>query len=222
MNWKKLLSYFVPINIYQKKSEINKSLEITWNNGKLVLDTENTNYSYGSLEKVLRKGLFKIGFEKIRSYNSILVLGVAGGCVIKTLANEIKFEGNITAVEIDSDIIELANQYFGLNKFKNLTIIIDDAEQFVKKTQNTYNLVIVDIFQDNVMPDFLFQENFVINLQKIINADGIILFNTIATTMIEEIRNDRFVKQMQIRNTTVERFPNIEGKNELLILKNKI
>lgn len=222
MNWKKLLSYFVPINIYQKKSEINKSLEITWNNGKLVLDTENTNYSYGSLERVLRKGLFKIGFEKIRSYSSILVLGVAGGCVIKTLANEIKFEGNITAVEIDSDIIELANQYFGLNKFKNLTIIIDDAEQFVKKTQNTYNLIIVDIFQDNVMPDFLFHENFVINLQKIIKADGIILFNTIATTMIEEIRNDRFVKQMQIRNITVERFPNIEGKNELLILKNKI
>ena len=133
MNLKKLLSYFVPINIYYKKSDINKSLEVTWNNGKLVLDTENTNYSYGSLEKVLRIGLQHIDYNIIKKFDSILVLGIAAGSVIKILVNEIGFEGKITGVEIDPATIELANKYFGLSTIKNLEIIVDDAQLFVGK-----------------------------------------------------------------------------------------
>ena len=106
-------------------------MEVTWNKGRLVLDTENTNYSYGSLEKVLRFGLQKMDYNVIKNFNSILVLGVAGGSVIKILVDEVKFDGKITGVEIDSQTIELANKYFGLDKNKKLEIIIDDAQLFV-------------------------------------------------------------------------------------------
>ena len=222
MNLKKLLSYFVPVNIYYRKSDINKSLEVTWNNGKLVLDTENTNYSYGSLEKVLRIGLEHIDYDIIKKFDSILVLGIAAGCVVKILINEIGFKGKITGVEIDPATIDLANKYFGLSTIKNLEIIIDDAQLFIEKTSEKYDLIIVDVFQDKVMPYFLFEEKFSANLQKAINIEGIILFNTIANNISDEIRNDIFVKEILNKNILVERFPNIEGKNELLILKNKL
>ncbi len=137
--FKKILSYLIPINIYKKKSLLSKSIEVTWANGELVLDTENTNYSYGSLQRILRKGLFYIGVEKIKCMQEILILGVAGGSVIKTLRNEIGFRGKITGVEIDSEIIEIANQYFELNKTENLEIIIDDAYKFVEK--NSENMI---------------------------------------------------------------------------------
>ena len=88
---KRILSYLLPIKIYQKKSLISKNLEVTWNNGQLVLDSENTNYSYGSLERILRKGLLYIGFDRIKKFENVLVLGVAGGSVIKTLTQEVKF-----------------------------------------------------------------------------------------------------------------------------------
>ena len=58
---KQLLSYFLPIKIYETQSTVSSNLEVTWNNGKLVLDSKHTNYSYGSLEKVLRKGFQQIG-----------------------------------------------------------------------------------------------------------------------------------------------------------------
>ena len=54
---KKILSYLIPMNVLQKKSVLSKNLEITWNNGELVLDSKNTNYSYGSLQRILRTGL---------------------------------------------------------------------------------------------------------------------------------------------------------------------
>ena len=84
---KKLFSYIIPITVLKQKSAVSQSIEVTWANGELVLDSKNTNYSYGSLQRILKKGLQKIGFERIKSMNHILVLGVAGGSVIKTLVN---------------------------------------------------------------------------------------------------------------------------------------
>ena len=92
---RKLLSYFIPITIHKKKSFVNKSIEVTWNNGELVIDSQNTNYSYGSLQRILRKGLKYIGFERIKNFENILILGVAGGSVVKTLVDEIKYKGKI-------------------------------------------------------------------------------------------------------------------------------
>ena len=72
---KKIFSYFIPIKIYETNSVLSKSLEVTWANGELVLDSENANYSYGSLQRILRLGLQNIGYEKIVPMNQILVLG---------------------------------------------------------------------------------------------------------------------------------------------------
>ena len=173
----KFFSYIFPIKVIHQKSEINKSIEITWNNGRLVLDTENTNYSYGSLQKVLRKGLKEIGFEKIRKFEKILILGVAGGSVIKTIVDEINFNGQIIGVEIDSEIIDIANKYFELHKIKNLEIKIADAEKFVENHTYIYNLIVIDIFQDCLMPEFLFEEKFFENVLKILKKNGFILFS---------------------------------------------
>jgi spermidine synthase len=35
---KRVLSFLLPIKIHQKKSVYSKNLEVTWNNGHLVLD----------------------------------------------------------------------------------------------------------------------------------------------------------------------------------------
>jgi spermidine synthase len=53
--FKKLFSYFIPINVFKQKSNISQMLEVTWADGELVLDSKNTNYSYGSLQRILKK-----------------------------------------------------------------------------------------------------------------------------------------------------------------------
>jgi spermidine synthase len=215
---KKLLSFFCPIKVFQEKSEINQNLEVTWNNGKLVLDSKNTNYSYGSLQKVLRKGLESIGFEYIRNSKHILVLGVAGGSVIKTLVDEIKYEGKITGIEIDYQTIIIANKYFGLNTIQNLEIVIDDAQNFVKKANYKFDIIIVDIFQDLLMPSFLFEDQFIEDIKKAMNPNGCIIFNTIVGNNIAQIRNENFVKMIESKKMNVKRISKVEGDNELLIL----
>lgn len=214
----KLISYFIPINVYKKNSAVSKSLEVTWNNGELVLDSKNTNYSFGSLQRILRKGLKYIGFERIRNFENILVLGVAGGSVIKTLVDEIKFEGKIIGVEIDKEIITIANDYFKLDTIPNLEIIIDDAFEFVLKTKDKYDLIIIDIFQDTTMPNFLFEDFFINRVNSLLNINGFILFNTMVISKKEEERNHIYKSKFN-KNYSLRMYPKVETHNELFTIK---
>ena len=215
---KRILSYFIPINIYQKKSEINKNLEVTWANGQLVLDSENTNYSYGSLQRILRKGLHYIGFERIRGFENVLVLGVAGGSVIKTLVDEIKFSGKITGVELDANVIEIANKYFGLNQIPNLEIVIGDAFEYILKTKEKYDLIIIDIFQDTTMPNFLFEDFFINRINFLLKVNGFILFNTMTLNKKDKERNLNYRSRFD-DNYSVRMYPKVEDHNELFTIK---
>lgn len=215
---KKILSYFIPLKVYQKKSGISKNLEVTWNNGQLVLDSKNTNYSYGSLQRALRKGLHYIGYERIRGFKNILVLGVAGGSVIKTLADEIKCTCKITGVEIDPEAITIANRFFGLNEIKNLDIVIDDAFEFVLKTREKYDLIIIDIFQDTVMPNFLFEDFFINRINFLLNVNGFILFNTMTLSEKDKDRNLDYRSKFT-SDYSVRMYPKVEDHNELFTVK---
>jgi len=215
---KRVLSFLLPIKIHQKKSVYSKNLEVTWNNGHLVLDSENTNYSFGSLQRVLKKGLKYIGYERINTFENILVLGVAGGSVIETLKKEVKFEGNITGVEIDADVIELATKYFGLGNYKNVSIINDDAFEFVLKTKEKYDLIIIDIFQDTTMPNFLFEDFFINRINFLLNINGFILFNTMVLGYQDRRRNVDYKNKFD-SNYSVRLYPKIEVHNELFTIK---
>ena len=216
---RKLLSYIIPIKIYKTKSALSKTIEVTWANGELVLDSENTNYSYGSLQRILRIGLKHFGFEKIAKMDTILVLGVAGGSVIKTLVDEIHFEGQITGVDIDPDIIKIANEYFKLDEIKNLNIIIDDAFEFVLKTKSKYDLIIIDIFQDTTMPNFLFEKFFINRICFLLNDNGVALFNTMCLTAADNFRNQNFIKDFNYNDCKIQSIPRIEMHNELIIIE---
>lgn len=214
----KFFSYFIPINVYKKNSAISKSLEVTWNNGELVLDSKNTNYSYGSLQRILKKGLKYIGYERIKKFESILILGVAGGSVIKTLVDDVKFKGKITGVELDAEIIEIAKKYFKLDEIKNLELNLDDAFEFVLKTKSNYDLIIIDIFQDTKMPNFLFEDFFINRINFLLNPEGFILFNTMVISKKDRIRNLDYRKKFN-GNYSIRMYPKVEIHNELFTIK---
>lgn len=215
---KRIASYFIPINIYKETSKISNSLEVTWNNGELVLDSKNANYSYGSLKRALIKGLKYIGYNRIKKFNSVLVLGVAGGSVIKTLRDEIGYNHKIIGVEIDKSVIDIANKYFKLNHVKNLNIIIDDAFSYVLKTKDTYDLVIIDVFKDTDMPSFLFEDFFIEKLKQIINVNGFILFNTMVLNDKDITRNHIYRKKFN-DDFSLRLYPKIEAHNEIFTIK---
>jgi predicted O-methyltransferase YrrM len=218
---KKLFSYFFPVTIFEQKSTVSKNLEVTWVNGKLVLDSLNTNYSYGNLQGILRKGLKIIGFEKIKSMKTILVLGVAGGSVIRTLVDEINFKGQIIGIEIDPSVIAIANSYFKLDTIPNLEIIIDDAANYVLKTNKKFDLIIIDIFEDAKMPSFLFEFFFVNRACFLLKPKGLILFNTMVLNDNNKKRNLQYMKQFDPKKYNISTINKIDKTNELILIERR-
>ncbi|MBF0695729.1 MAG: fused MFS/spermidine synthase [Flavobacterium sp.] len=215
----RILSFFYPINIHKQRSQLSKSLEVTWNNGQLVLDSQNTNYSFGSLQRILKRGLSFIGFDRVKEMQHILVLGVAGGSVIKTLSEEIGYSGKITGVEIDPEVIEISKKYFNLDRIPNLDLVLDDAFEFSLKTREKYDLIIIDIFQDTTMPNFLFEEFFVNRICFLLKKGGFVLFNTMILAEEHNARNKKYLgipNPTQFKTVAIKR---VQQHNELIVIE---
>lgn len=144
-------------------SKFNGTMEITWHNGIKHLNTKNANYSYGTLQEILKFVLEKIDLNKA---NSILLLGLGGGCVIETLLEEFNYKNKITAVDIDPSIIDIAKNEFNINNNTNLEIICADALQFMNQNSKQFDLIIVDLYIDTKMPEQFLNTSFWQNVNK--------------------------------------------------------
>ena len=152
----RLLSFFYPIT-RKIKSDYNGTLEITWYNGKKQLNTKNANYSYGSLQKILKTGLEKIVLDQCKK---VLLLGMGGGSVIKTLRDDFDYHHTITAIDIDPVIISIAKEEFNIIEDQKLEILCTDALKFMQQNDNEFDLIIVDLFVDTEIPDSLYNHSF--------------------------------------------------------------
>ncbi len=175
--FKKIISYFFPIT-KKIKSVHNGYLELTVVNGRTVLDTSNTNYSYGSLQRVLK---FSLEHTDVSHAENVLLLGLGGGCVLKTLWNEFNYKGNVTAVDIDPVIITVAEKEFGILPDGKTRIVCADAQDFVKDDIDKFDLIIIDLFIDNIVPEKFLQQEFWKDVLKKVNNNGTIIFNTLCT-----------------------------------------
>ena len=210
----RLLSYLYPVT-KKVQSEFSGTLEITWYNGKKHLNTKNANYSYGSLQRILKFGLDKIELEKV---NSILLLGLGGGSVIETLRTDFKFEKSITAIEIDPKIIEIARTEFNIKPSENLNIICDDALQFMASNSNTFDLIIIDLFIDIDVPVTFLELKFWQDIIKASSTNGAVLFNA----SLEKTHSRALLEVIQFLKThfyKVEIFEKVNNTNTVVIAK---
>ena len=210
----RLLSFLYPIT-KKVKSEFNGTLEITWYNGKKHLNTKNANYSYGSLQKILKFGLDKMDLSKCKN---ILILGLGGGCVIQTLNKVVGHNKSIIAVDIDPVIVIIAKEEFKLSAVKNLEIICDDASNFILNNRSKFDLIIVDLFIDTEIPSPFFEIPFWKNIVDASSKNGNILFNASLDSKNEnEILN--IASYLYKNKFEIEKLEKVNKTNTLLLAK---
>jgi len=180
-------SFLFTYTVEEKRSEVSGKLEVLYSNGKYVLDTSNVNYSFGGLHTVFQKafGQFRIKERKIKN---VLVLGFGAGSVASILQEEYGKHVEMVGVEKDREVIELAKKYFSIAKYKDLTLCCEDAYDFVlNSTPSSFDLIVLDIFVDLIVPEKFQEENFLTALNKFLSPDGILFSNFIARD--EKTRN---------------------------------
>ncbi len=206
---KKAMSYIWPMT-KKIKTVHSGILEITWLNGKKILDSKNANYSYGSLEKVLDLGL---SYCKAERSSEVLVLGLGGGSVLGLLRKKYKFYGKITAVEIDPAVIDIALSEFNINQHEPLELLCEDAFEYVQGSKKVYGLIIADIFIDVQVPEQFFSEVFWNNISRLLEKNGEVIFNT-GINAANRHETERVQNEL---SSIAFRKMNVRGTNTLLV-----
>ncbi len=154
----------------------NPVLEVVLDAGKYSLNSENTNYSYGSLYSLFKKIFRKLTLNW-NEINSILILGFGTGCITEIIG-KYKSDCIIDGFEIDNKVIELGEKYFHTDSLKNVTFhCATSADSFLKDCQKKFDLIIIDVYLDIKVPEELETEQFLIRVKNALTVGGLVIFN---------------------------------------------
>jgi len=103
-----------------------------------------------------------------------LVLGLGAGVVPMTLARR---GTEVTAVEIDPVSFQVAEKHFGFDPRK-VRGIEADARTYLRACRSTYDLIVIDLFHGDGIPEYLITRDFFHDLRGCLKPDGVAVFNT--------------------------------------------
>jgi len=174
--WKKLLSHVMPLTLEETGSEQNPELTVMLDRGRLQLLSGDAIYSWDDLYKN-----FLVAFDQLkmdeRPVQDVLILGLGLGSVPYMLEKVFHRDYCYTAVEWDETVAELAAKYT-LSRLKSpIDIVTADAEVFVQVTEEQYDLIIADIFEDDLTPPQFETEDFLLDCAELLRPGGLFLFN---------------------------------------------
>ena len=179
--FKKILSYFVDVHLEKASTPINPVLEISLRKGRFYLTTTNAVYSFGDLYDNFTNTFKRMDFEK-NNLKSLLVLGFGMGSVPFMLERIFGQKFLCVGVEADAKIAGWAERYV-LPTLKNpVSLLVADALDFAEKHNQKFDLVVVDIFLDNLVPKQFETVEFLKNTKKMLSKNGVLLFNRLADT----------------------------------------
>lgn len=173
MTW---LSYLFPISIYKGRTLDNSPIEVREVLGHNKLDMGGYPQS-GVAYTSCWKSIFKqANLDQFPEAGSVLVLGLGGGDIAK-LFEKIKPEWHSTFVEIEPQIVKIAKTYFDVGNNSKRRIITTDAKLYIEKNKNKFDLIIVDLYIGDNVPDFVTSMLFLKNINLSLKPRGYALFN---------------------------------------------
>jgi spermidine synthase len=133
--------------------------------------------SGGIIKTIWNKTLSKVKNNNKTEFKKCLILGLGGGSLVEV----VKFfypNTRITAVDIDPIMVRLGKNHLNLDDKKN-KVVISDAGEFVKKSlkKEKFDLVLVDLYLGDLFPEKFEEINFISDIKKILESDGIVIFN---------------------------------------------
>lgn len=115
--------------------------------------------------------------------NSIAEVGFGGGRTAWYL-HEYLPATKITSVELDGEVYELAKQYFGVREEKNFNVAIKDGRLFLRNTDETYDIIMIDAYRGPFVPFHLLTREFYQITKNRLNENGVIVQNVAPSTML--------------------------------------
>lgn len=188
--WKKSLSYFREFLIETLESEYNGTLEVILSQGRLQLCTSDAIYSFDDKYDNFGLGFKEIDWPRFAPEKG-LILGLGLASIPYILEKILHINMDYTAIEIDDAVIELASRYTLPRLESPLDIYQADGYSYVMQCQEKYDLICLDIFVSDKIPNKFQSQSFFESLKHITTEHGIVMSNRLANTKEDKILSDQ-------------------------------
>jgi len=194
-------SHLFDVHIESASSSFNEKLTVLLCKGRYQLVTNNAIYSYGDLYTNYRRAFDKINITQFDIQN-VLVLGWGLGSIPYMLEEKYEQNYHYTAVEIDEKVLYLANKYVTQYLKSPIESICSDAYPFVMESQAKFDMICMDVFVDDEVPEQFQHVGFLENLKQMLGENGILLFNRLYLT-----KKDKRLTRAFYENAFLKVFP---------------
>lgn len=211
--WKKWASYLTEIVLEHTSSDYNEVLTVSLVKGRLQLSTEEAIYSYAD-----KYDNFRVTFEKIKlpEKSHVLLLGFGLGSIPFMLEKIFGRTYSYTGVEIDETVIHLASKYVLWDLKSDIELHQADAVYFVAQDPNKYDLIAVDLFISEKIPEVFEEIDFLESVNENLTSNGVLLFNRLAKTEKELATTKRYYGEVFCKVFPSATFVEIQGNHVLV------
>jgi spermidine synthase len=116
--------------------------------------------------------------EDTDDIDRVLFIGGGGFTGPKRFAEE--YDATVDVVEIDPEVIRVSKEYFHVEESDQLNIYNADGRQFLRETNRTYDLIVLDAYKKDKVPFHLTTEEFMRLADSRLRDDGILFANLIS------------------------------------------
>lgn len=176
----------IPKVIFETQSKYNGNIQVVQvgSTRKVKADKfeQSVNHTSENAKRLFWGRAAEIIKDEEPTLKNILLLGLGGGTVAHLISESFN-QPEIVSVEIDPIMVEVARNYFDLDKIPNHRVIVDDALRVVVEPE-TYGLapgyfqaVFVDLFVGEKYPDLGSSGNFISAVKRMATSGGLVVFN---------------------------------------------
>jgi len=90
------------------------------------------------------------------------------------------YDVQVDVVEIDPEVVRVAKEHFGVGPASNMEIHVDDGRQFLRETEQTYDVIVLDAYRKDKVPFQLTTAEFFELTREHLDEDGVLLANIIS------------------------------------------
>ena len=192
--WKRFLSYFFEFHIESTSSDHNPHMYVSLNRGRYQLCTANAVYSHEDLYDNFTRAFQQIKLDQLDIQN-VLVLGFGLGSIPQMLEKVFNKQYHYTAIEIDEQVLYLAHKYILPDLKSGMNLICSDAYAYVMQTTEQFDMITVDVFLDDEIPEVFQSIDFLEKAKSLLSPNGILLYNCLAYTEKDRALSQTFFDQ---------------------------
>ncbi|HVI62494.1 MAG TPA: fused MFS/spermidine synthase [Bradyrhizobium sp.] len=118
-----------------------------------------------------------------KDVHSVLEIGFGGGRTSWYLHRYLP-NVQVTSVELDPTVVELARKYFGIKEEPNFQLVNRDGRLFLQESKEHYDLILIDAYRGPFVPFHLLTKEFYQIVREHLADGGVVAQNVEPSTML--------------------------------------